>query len=267
MRKKIEEQLAKLAFGDIDAEEARLLELRTQSDPEAARTIEMYRRMKDELRSLSLDVPEDQLSKERLREAILTRGLDRKAEPARPTWLWMPAAAAVLAFGIVFVKGQIATGSNPGTMIVDNSKAKFEAPQFEYVKPSVPERVATTIVTPKVVSEKEPVRVAVNDARTTRWDRRDEIGSRSGSRDTLSEPEVGLRLTSLDPTAGEMGESVAMKDGVKFDGEKKADPAPARDLSAASQPTIVVIQPETDSDTGTLKATEIGNTTNVLVGG
>lgn len=36
---------------------------------------------------------------------------------------------------------------------------------------------------------------------------------------------------------------------------------------AASAPTIIVIQAETDANTGALKATEVGDPANVLVGG
>lgn len=91
--------LIELAFGDRnDPEALRQLE----SDPGSAKELKLYQEMRDGLKQLR-DIPDMQMSGERLRDAILREGLRPVHEPA-PTsfrWLWFAApvaAAALFAF-------------------------------------------------------------------------------------------------------------------------------------------------------------------------
>ena len=86
MRKRFEEELAQLAFGDLSSDRAAELRARADADPDAAQTFDTYCRMKEELRSLAVDVPAEQLSTERLRDAILKRGLTEKPMARTPGW-------------------------------------------------------------------------------------------------------------------------------------------------------------------------------------
>ena len=52
-----------------------------------------------------------------------------------------------------------------------------------------------------------------------------------------------------------------------FDGNSKMSSEPAKEVPADSKPSLVVIQSETDSQTGTHKATEVASSANVVVGG
>lgn len=279
MRKKIEEELAKLAFGDLDADTARRLELQTQADPEATKTFESYCRMKNELRSLCTDVPDDQLSKDRLREAILTRGLKEHKPVSRLSWLWMPAAAAVLAFSFVALKGRIPTGgSSVGPMVMDYTSGQLPNTEgIGVVRPGAGDAVASNPARMKVVVDKEPAKVAMNTERPLR-DRRS-FYEQPGDRGADGSARM---MAATAPIDFEKGDSPLVSQEsysklVSFDSsarsesseEKKQSEArdQARPASVASQPKIVLITSETDANTGTMKATEVESTANVLVGG
>lgn len=280
MRKKIEEELAKLAFGDLDADAAQRLELQTQADPEASKTFESYCRMKNELRSLCTDVPDDQLSKDRLREAILTRGLKEHRPVSRLSWLWMPAAAAVLAFSFVALKGRIPTGGNSvGPMVMDYTSGKLPNTEgIGVVRPDASDAVASNLTRTKVVVDKEPTKVAMNTERPQR-DRRSlyeqpvDRGADGSVRmsaaaapidfEKLDSPLVSDASLVTHVDFGPSKESESREEKKQFDMRDQVKPI----SSGVSQPKIVLITSETDANTGTLKATEVESTANVLVGG
>jgi anti-sigma factor RsiW len=266
MRKKIEEELAKLAFGDLSADDAARLELQTQADPEAAETYQTYRRMKDELKMLCQEVPEDQLSKERLRQAILTRGL-KHSEPVaqRATWLWMPVAAAVIAFGAFYMKGRLPL-SSPETAVVFNGTVS-ESPDFnsafKVANPNPSESVSKpdTARAP-VVSSKPSTRVAMGGSpRASRSNSSVSLPTENLPLSGSSELEGAAGMVSFDraPTGGAESIEEPLNFGSTASAPTVSAPEPA--------PKIIVIQSETDASTGALKATEVGDTANVLVGG
>ena len=79
-----DDQMARLAFGEIsEADKVRLRE-EAERNPVLAARLREYETMRFEL-SRMREVPSDQLSKERLREAILNRAI--RPEPKRPS-LW-----------------------------------------------------------------------------------------------------------------------------------------------------------------------------------
>lgn len=261
MKRKIEEQMAMLAFGEVSAEEALRLKARAELDPEAERAYGMYCRMKDELRSLS-DVPADQLSKERLRQAILARGLkDHQPRRERPTWLWMPAAAAAMAFGLMFVKGQMAAGRPVVTAVVDQTHGKDlpGLPSFEIERPLAG-------LNAKVQEQSAPIHpqtttVAMNTVSASRRHRESDTIFASRGESALNR---GIALASVE-TPDDFGKTDA-----------KAFESPAREAFGPSAPpatvlegnsTIVVIQSETDLNTGTNKAKEVQDASNVVIGG
>jgi hypothetical protein len=279
MRKRFEEDLSKLAFGDLDAEEARRLEMRTLSDPEASQTFQTYCRMKEELRSLAQDVPADQLSKERLREAILNRGMkDQPPRTAKPTWIWMPAMAAVLAFGFMFVKGRLPINGNHGPMVVDNSKAKpeFDVPDLTVPVPANSDSAVVGQRKPGLVIEKEPARVASNlDSAARHRRKNDGMTNRNQHADLMatvpdlefpkaSEESLAAAPLTEPVTFGEKSEP-APRDVARM-GPGSPSPAGPGGKTVAAAPTIILIQSETDADTGTLKAREV-STANVVIGG
>lgn len=272
MRKRIEEELAKLAFGEIEGANAQELERQAKADPEAGRTYETYRRMKEELRSLSDAVPADQLSKERLREAILTRGLSEKhASTQRGSWIWLPMAAA-LAFGVFFAKGYWPSNSGNGSVVVDTTGVS-SIPPLADVRIDRPDPVAAVTPAPRteVLSPKPATQVAADTTRGSRVSRgRRAMASRIEVVDDVSLADGIASLPTYD-SLDNGDSSPAIVASLSFGESRGADAAPAA-LAAPSaprvhSPTIVVIQSETDANTGTLRATEVENTSNVVVGG
>src|SRR5688572_28441895 len=118
MNRRLEEELLQTAFGEAWREEMADLERRVMSDPEAAKALKTYQLMKEGLRDLG-DIPEHQISTERLRHAILEQGLKPKKESS--PWfgclgIATPAAAAAIALAFVMM-------NKPNTaapMFVDN---------------------------------------------------------------------------------------------------------------------------------------------------
>lgn len=267
MKKRFEEDLAKLAFGDLNAAEAQRLELLAMKDPEATRALDSYCRMKDELKSLAVDVPDDQLSTDRLRQAILARGLGDRRPVARFNWVWMPATAAVLAFGFMFAKSQFPLGNGAPTVVVDRTTS---SPMLSIPKIVTPEPPARTALVPRndrrsIVSDGASTVVVMNESRTSRA-RRNTAGMGSRSRaDDVALPGGAEDLTFANRASSE-GLGLATKP-MDFGGRDLATMAAPAPSGPASSHTILVIQPETDSTTGTHRATEVDSTANVIVGG
>src|SRR5438128_37793 len=103
MRRKLEDKLLMLSFGDLTPEEARQVQSEAAGDPEAQKILQEYQAIRSNLKLLK-DVPEDQISAERLRFAILEKGLERKSAPSPYGWLWMPAAVALFAFSLALLR-------------------------------------------------------------------------------------------------------------------------------------------------------------------
>jgi len=247
MKGKFEDKLAKLAFGELNSDEAARLEREVQSDPEALRTLSMYKDMRSGLRSLS-DIPEDQFSKERLRDAILTQGL--KPVPTRPvsnrTWLWMPAAACALGFALMYGQGMFRHSAGP-KLVINSDQAGLhstikspiefdpkptDGSKLVAVNTPKPSASLTKDMLPKVDPDEVDPRILVS---------------------------VPINDDSYDPDLGKMPENgPSAPSGTLASIEHKP---------AATSVPIVLIDQDTDQQTGACKATEVGSSSNVLVGG
>src|SRR5687768_3632873 len=137
MNRRLEEELLQTAFGEASPEEMALLESRVMSDPEAAKALRTYQFMKEGLKDLG-DVPEHQLSTERLRHAILEQGLKPKRESGNPfVWLLMPAAVAALAFVVVFNRPQ-SSGPSTGPSVAINTSDMIDGRKIDDIDLDVP---------------------------------------------------------------------------------------------------------------------------------
>ena len=258
MKRKFEEKVAQLAFGDLSAEESAKLEREVHQNPEALRALSQYKEMRDGLRSLS-DIPEDQFSKERLRDAILTQGL--KPRPTRPvsnrSWLWMPSAACTMGFVLMFAVNHLHrhVGApnlliNPpknytlGPSFMDESKAhsNFEAKSAVAMatKPHAKPTADLDAVNPQVDPD-------IVDSRIT-------ASNLSGEYDDAAyDPDLGTQPAS----------------SPKLVRESTVVPRNSAILASTTPATgpIVLIDQDKDEQTGACKATEVGSASNVLVGG
>lgn len=261
MNGRLDEQLSRLAFGDLSPQEAAALEARAKSDPEVAKVLNEYRSMYAGLRNLGSHVPADQLSKERLRDAILAQGLktadgDVSAKRSwldRGGWIMVPLAAGVLAFTVMNFrsKGEVAPrvildpaangsllgmagksdlnfmASATGSTMVASAKA----PKRKSVAPSTKTVVAQVASAPR--RRKRPIVL-----------------------ESKFDPELVARIEEAKPKA------------------TKDTQVGSPSLSAANEPKvnwasvpIVLIDANKDVNTGANNATEVGTANNVLVGG
>lgn len=263
MNGKFEERLARLAFGDLSPEETQRLEQEALGNPDAARVLMEYSAMRDGLRNLGADVPADQLSKERLRDAILGQGLRPAAvEPTRPAWnwLWMPTVACAIAFGIVTVRNNMpAQGGQTPMIVMDDAKTDPFDANFK-----APTTVADLMPTPEPVKSvevaKKPVITLAKNAPEEEAPRRTKRRARKP-----------IILDSAKFVKADLG---TVGDGV-IETEKKelATPAPKEEkenpdaiVTLASAP-IVLIDQDKNKETGASNATEVGDPNHVLVGG
>ena len=248
MKGKLEDRLAQLAFGDLSPSEDSELERLLGSDPEARRSFQMYRDMKHGLKSLS-DIPDDQFSKERLRNAILTQGL--KPAPVKQVnpnaWLWMPCAACLLGFLMMYERHMVfRSKANPEIVMSANLTKSRTAVAFDHA--NVIDRTirvaSTTAVTPQ--HGIHTVALRSHHYRHAK---------------PVPDPNViyadweGMDDNSL-PSSPDHGPSLASK-----------STAPVNTVATVEASPIVFIDSNKDAQTGAQKATEVGSASNVLVGG
>jgi hypothetical protein len=262
MNRKVEDRLIDLAFGDLTPEEAASLEARAAHDPVSASTLQAYRDMRESLRSMA-DLPEHQLSNERLKNAILARGLSQKETTPAPVssrgWIWMPIAACAMAFTLVMWRNT-APGSDVGPQIVLGSKA-LDAVAFN-AKPLEQPTAEATEPIPSTTKAVEPELVPAPAHETNRH--------------VAKAPSNPVRATR---TKAVHHRTTMVAQSKRQEKVETQDPAPiilrASDVSEASsalpivstdQPIVLIAQ-EKDADTGAQVATEVESESNVLVGG
>ena len=259
MKRKFEEKVAQLAFGDLSAEEAAKLEQEVGGNPEALRALSQYKDMREGLRSLA-EIPEDQFSKERLRDAILTQGL--KPVPTRPasphSWLWMPGVACTLGFVLMFGVNRLHHRSVPPNIVINPPKNYTMGPAFGG-GPAANTRFA-----------EKPTMVASNTSPSADYNHFDAASAQ------VDPDIVDPRITASNLSGG--------SDDAAFDADLGNEPLHAqrfnageRTLTARNDATlvssnttagpIVLIDQDKDDQTGACKATEVGSASNVLVGG
>ncbi|MEZ0325726.1 MAG: anti-sigma factor [Fimbriimonas sp.] len=251
MNGKFDEKLAQLAYGELSPEEAARIEAQVAKNPEALQVLATYRSMKGGMGDL-MDIPEDQLSKDRLRNAILMQGLKPQPEKASPLgWLWMPATAFLLAAGVMMFNPR-GTGGDP---VVAVGEKDIPTERVVINPPKSFNKIGST--TKKHAPIKNTV-VATNDAprqftQDRRLRRRDEMAEVELVDFGTPRPEYHLwvnndrdsKITSSVPT-------------VEMDPPSQA---------TESSNSIVIIEDNRDESTGAYRATEVGTASNVLIGG
>lgn len=250
MRRNDEDRLIELAFGEATPQEAEQLQLSVQSDPRLAETLRSYKEVRDGLSALR-EVPEMQLSCDRLRDAILAGGL---REPRFGGWSWLAAPALVAAaFAVTLIVrrptvplpgggvtvAQMEPGSSRVSLDPDlgtYQPVPFGKIEFREAAKSAP----VTIEKPRA----ERASVASNSIERTKG---------------LDRPSAA----NLDPIHPQK------LSGSAEVGPASASAAPAMDKGAPEMQTaaLIRIDPEKNGETGALKATEVESASNVVIGG
>lgn len=248
MNRKFEDKLVRLAFGETGPRESSALERKVQSDPEAARALEEYQSLKTGLNLLT-EIPPDQLSKERLRDAILGQGLKPlpvESPSPRFGWAWMPVSAAALALAWLGVRHVSAPSPQ---VVAPSTMAMSLKPAPELIAPAAVHTVKS--VKPAVVHEQGAT------------DRSARLVVRRHAAEQEPKPTwaVNPLTKAAKPTA------VARNESAKTP-QAAAPQAPADQSDSDGKLTsingpIVVINPENDNNSGAQKATEVDGASDV----
>jgi hypothetical protein len=238
------------------------LEAQISASPALQKTLLEYQSMREGLRSLA-DVPEHQLSNERLRDAILGNGLS--PQPIKNTdwsWLWMSAVAASLAVGLMIGlrRPQAVT---PQLVLNDPSSAPHSSlavNSLEQSQPSLfPSKTAIKEALPARRKEAVQATLVAYAPRPHVWHRRrhrqqDDLSTATleafwnghvADKPSTSAPTLSNAALTLPPSA-------------------PPDLKPVDDTPASQ---VVVIEPDKDQNTGAQRATELGTASHEVVGG
>ncbi|CAN5617129.1 hypothetical protein BH11ARM2_BH11ARM2_25900 [soil metagenome] len=254
-----EDRLVRFAFGDVDERERAEIEAMVANDPEAKRTVEQYRSMRHDFSRLK-EVPEDQLSRERLRDAILARGLRTDAAPERSKfgWAWMPLAACVLAFAYVVMPRPSSSSADPTLVAMNDAKpALVDLSSGIQRKSVVAKKIEPKVTKPIIIETPKspfPRKATVEPDRFdhTELIRHDREESKPKPTNDEGENTKGF-MARNDPSPQPTPPVVTPQ------------PTPEPPKEKPSDAPIVIVEPSPEP--GTNAAQEVENASNVLVGG
>ncbi len=228
MKRKLEDQLIRLSFGDLSKEEADRIRAEVRGDAEATRMLDELQGLKSDLRSLK-DVPPDQLSTERLRHAILNQGLKpKKTMGPIVGWLWAPATVMLLVFSVSLMRLRL---SEPRLPHVGGINAP--APRHN------------PVVTPSQGTQSTGDAAAQDDESFV-------DDSSSDYRPVARAHPSSSRIKRIEG---------AIQSGIP----DKTDPGD--DVAMTPSSPLVLIATDSDNDTGAKRATEVDSPTDVLISG
>ena len=248
MRRKNEEELIKLAFGDIEPQGSERAKRMLAEDAEAAKLFAGYSEIREGLKSLK--TPEHQLSTERLREAILKQGLKQTSPLTGWKWTFAPLAVAAAAFLITLrMADQPTTGTYVSIPSDQGNKTTIENPiEFNRSNPN-------PIVVP-APEESQPT-VERNTERVATAPRTSGRSGASRTARAAGSSLVVFRAPALSPA--DFSRSA-------IDGALPAG-ALALNMEPSEEQPIVLIGSESDESTGANRATEVSSASNVVIGG
>jgi len=278
MNRKREEELMQLAFGDLRREMGHV-QGEISADPEAAKTYQAYCEMREGLKALR-DVPEMQLSTERLRDAILKEGLQPKpASGWNWSWLATPIAVGACAFVVVTMMRKPATPF-PGAenLAASNQTVVVEKPTAE-----VASNVSLDTKFEQVLKNIDPLK-PVDFGTVELTESVQPVAKRGGYRSIRSNAPVATVAMMTKPVPG-LSKSLSLSSNSPSLNDRKAETmsfASAPDgfdsvnakmsfrsvaESAAAPNDIVQIESKMDIESGAAKATEVKGNQNVEIGG
>ena len=242
-----DDKLAKLAFGDLPEAEAERVRSRIARDPVKARRLAEFEAMRVELRRLN-DVPPDQYSKERLREALLARALRPEPKPAfRPVFVTVPVLICAIAYGATMVARRSPQGTAP-VAIIETHQPSSTAVALKSPEPSHP-----------LVAANVPSSVVPKSFRTASLRRSVRTHSSPVVHESPSIPDPHELVANSTVNHAPMATLASNKTEHNSAHPTESDPD--------SVPAIVLIDPPKETEPGSQRATEVSNSRNVLIGG
>lgn len=252
MNRRLEDEIALLAFGDADPKRTAEIERIAETDPAVRKALAQYRAMRQGLQAMSPSI-DHQLSSERLREEILRRGLEPKRRGFDWRWATLPLAAAG-AFALV---AWWPSGSDAQPVFVEAAKeaprvalsAPVTEPDFMAEPSPMPALVIKSAPPKAVRTLPQPLAAKVTEARPIVSGEPERVAVRAQDEAAVPSVSSAGRGGVASPAGLGFGASVAT-----FVADKsESDP-------------IVVIQPVRDANTGAYRATEVASPSNVLIG-
>ena len=264
MKHKYEDELAKLAFGDLTGSEAERARQIADADPKAAEVLSSYRDMAAGLRRMP--VPEHQLSTERLRNVILDQNLKpRRRQFTIFKWLSAPIAIGAAAF-LLTIALHAGNKPNPITAFIgDNSPSVIP----DSAKPLVLRNLKPT-------EEHAVPGSGAHEGGSVQPNNETRVASNSNRSSGFSETTPPSILTSrgnggmrgIQPTDRGSLRTSAPPESIAMNVESAVvDTALAFDTRPNPSSPIILIGSDTDSNTGANRATEVSSANNVVVGG
>jgi len=265
-----DDRLAAYAFGDLSPEESSRVEAELAEHPEWTAAVEQFRSLRGDLTRLR-DVPECQLSPERMRDAILRREMGDRAKPSRRLgWLIGPAASAMVMAGLWVILSDASPNPTelrirPATSTMAKLPTSVSIPETASLlamdaPPAVAPRPVASRTTPRtspsratsaamVIETAGPsVRLASRDLPLTS---RGDSGDRSAN--LVTDVPLPPVASAMKPT----GES----------GLRPVDVAKDPTLASPEDEGIVIIRPEVDAATGARSASEVNSNEPIVFGG
>jgi hypothetical protein len=248
MKKRLEDRLIEFAFSDRT--ETDVAELATT--PETAARLKEYRAMRSALGSLR-ELPEHQLSTERLREALLHQGLKRRRSFPWQALGYISAASSLFVCAFFLSRDVRRAGSQPQLALstVKPDRSGVRMPEIKST-PSPSGSLALTM----------PPKVAPITSHRTRLHSH-EVRNPDLVLNTDRKPVLKLVDNFQNPVN---------PSGGKWDGTRVSDARTAPGTStpshrASASNAMVLIQANTDADSGLDTAQEVTTNGDVLVGG
>lgn len=276
MNRKREEELMQMAFGDLRREMgSRAAEI--DKDPDAAKTYQAYCEMRDGLKALR-DIPEMQLSTERLRDAILREGLHPKRGFVwNWSWITTPLAVGACAFVVVTMIRKPASPI-PGGNIVSNGQPMMVG-MNEASKPDLFDTTFDEIRKPidfgESIMAAAPVKEEISPrvVRVRQTNRREADKSPVLTLAMATKPIPGLSSSLAKETSAPSLDERPSPDAF-VNASFAPTPATMKTMAmtsfaakSADAGEIVQIESKMDAESGAAKATEVKANQNVEIGG
>jgi len=253
MKRKNEETLIELAFGDLTPAEADRLRAEIARDADSQATLQAYEDLRASIGCLR-DIPEMQMSRERLRHAILAGGL-KESRKWQLNWIAAPVAIAAVAFAVTMVVRRPSLPLPNGAGLTAMST---DAPADSVMDPTL-ERIQ---VPPSGMFGNERLSAVEFDKEPERF-KPTLVSSKPRSRVARKERDVREAPPAALGSAAPMAASATMAAGAPVGGgEMTLTSAPVQESSE-----VIVLTTETDRDTGAQRATAMESSSNVVIGG
>lgn len=258
MKRREEDQLIHLAFGELAADEAARVEANLK--PQAARALEDYRSLKSDLKLLN-SVPAPQIGVERMRDAILRQGLKRDRSFGRWALIFGPCLVAALAVFVVTARPSTHQSNSSTSEVAANLPDwTAQTPQAPALYPDTEitdrsKAIHEDVVFPQPENAPKSVHAAVLTVRR-RLHRPLSIAQVSSNMVALADSQMSQPAPT--PVEADQGSTSG------------AGPQTASDdsgQSAQGDQKIIVVHNAQDGATGAQTATEVDPSANVVFGG